>query len=100
MNTQDIALNLAVKALAVAGLVEQVRGAGLVVGEDRLDNRLHVPAYAGPVVGEDLRDALSKLRMNDGSFVYEPDTSEALGFGFRVERVEKLPRLIGAVWNR
>jgi GTP-binding protein LepA len=32
---------------------------------------------------EDLRDALSKLRMNDASFVYEPDTSEALGFGFR-----------------
>ncbi len=32
---------------------------------------------------EDLRDALSKLRMNDASFAYEPDTSEALGFGFR-----------------
>jgi GTP-binding protein LepA len=32
---------------------------------------------------EDLRDALSKLRMNDSAFAYEPDTSEALGFGFR-----------------
>jgi len=32
---------------------------------------------------EDLRDALSKLRMNDASFMYDPDTSEALGFGFR-----------------
>jgi GTP-binding protein LepA len=32
---------------------------------------------------DDLRDALSKLRMNDASFAYEPDTSEALGFGFR-----------------
>ncbi len=32
---------------------------------------------------ETLRDALSKLNMNDASFVYEPDTSEALGFGFR-----------------
>jgi GTP-binding protein LepA len=32
---------------------------------------------------EDLRDALSKLQMNDSSFVYEPDTSTALGFGFR-----------------
>ena len=32
---------------------------------------------------EELRDALSKLHLNDASFQYEPDTSEALGFGFR-----------------
>ncbi len=32
---------------------------------------------------EDLRDALTKLRLNDSSFVYEPETSLALGFGFR-----------------
>lgn len=30
-----------------------------------------------------LRDALEKLSLNDSSFVYEPETSEALGFGFR-----------------
>lgn len=32
---------------------------------------------------EDLRDSLEKLRLNDSSFVYEPETSIALGFGFR-----------------
>jgi GTP-binding protein LepA len=30
-----------------------------------------------------LRDALGKLKLNDASFVYEPETSESLGFGFR-----------------
>jgi GTP-binding protein LepA len=30
-----------------------------------------------------LRDALEKLRLNDSSFIYEPETSLALGFGFR-----------------
>ena len=32
---------------------------------------------------EALRDALEKLRLNDSSFFYEPETSMALGFGFR-----------------
>ena len=32
---------------------------------------------------EDLRDALAKLRINDTSLFYEPETSQALGFGFR-----------------
>ena len=39
-----------------------------------------------PVEGDDfaeLRDALEKLRLNDASFTYEPETSSALGFGFR-----------------
>ena len=44
--------------------------------------------FAGlyPVEGHqypDLRDALEKLRLNDASFFYEPETSAALGFGFR-----------------
>ena len=32
---------------------------------------------------ENLRDAIEKLRLNDASLVYEPENSEALGFGFR-----------------
>jgi GTP-binding protein LepA len=44
--------------------------------------------YAGiyPVEGEDyadLKDALEKLQLNDASLVYEPETSQALNFGFR-----------------
>ncbi len=39
-----------------------------------------------PTEGDDfekLREALEKLRLNDASLVYEPETSKALGFGFR-----------------
>jgi len=32
---------------------------------------------------ENLRKALDKLRLNDSSFIFEPETSDALGFGFR-----------------
>jgi GTP-binding protein LepA len=39
-----------------------------------------------PIDGDqfsDLRESLEKLRLNDASFTYEPETSGALGFGFR-----------------
>jgi len=39
-----------------------------------------------PIDGDefaDLRDALEKLRLDDSSFTYEPESSQALGFGFR-----------------
>ncbi|HQE32900.1 MAG TPA: translation elongation factor 4, partial [Propionibacteriaceae bacterium] len=45
--------------------------------------------YAGlyPIDGDDfteLREALDKLQLNDAALVYEPETSSALGFGFRI----------------
>src|SRR5699024_10902746 len=45
--------------------------------------------YAGlyPIDGADypeLREALDKLQLNDAALVYEPETSGALGFGFRI----------------
>ncbi len=47
------------------------------------------PVFAGifPISGEDyekLRDALAKLRLNDAALQYEPENSDALGFGFRI----------------
>ncbi|MFN8103395.1 MAG: translation elongation factor 4 [Acidimicrobiia bacterium] len=49
----------------------------------------HPVVFCGiyPAEGEEyseLRDALERLRLNDSSFTYEPETSSALGFGFRV----------------
>ena len=48
----------------------------------------HPMVYSGlyPMDGSDyplLRDALDRLRLNDAALVYEPETSAALGFGFR-----------------
>jgi GTP-binding protein LepA len=51
-------------------------------------NRIKPQVYAGlfPVNSEDFeafRNALEKLTLNDASLFYEPETSDALGFGFR-----------------
>ena len=50
--------------------------------------QVHPMVYAGiyPADGArygDLRDALDKLQLNDASLIFEPETSIALGFGFR-----------------
>ncbi len=50
--------------------------------------KIHPQVYAGlyPISSDDFenfRDALSKLTLNDASLFYEPESSDALGFGFR-----------------
>ena len=78
-----------IKDVAEARSGETVTDAGRRAGESLTGYRDPKPmVFCGlyPVEGDDfaeLRDALEKLRLNDASFTYEPETSTALGFGFR-----------------
>ncbi|GAA1939604.1 translation elongation factor 4 [Nocardioides hwasunensis] len=66
-------------------VTSQHRGATESLGGYKHPNPM---VYAGlyPIDGDDyptLRDALEKLQLNDAALTYEPETSGALGFGFR-----------------
>ncbi len=55
-----------------------------LAGFEEIQSRVFAGLF--PVSSDDyegLRDALDKLRLNDASLNYEPETSQALGFGFR-----------------
>jgi len=67
-------------------VTSQHNGATVPLGGYRHPNPM---VFAGlfPIDGDDypnLRDALDKLQLNDAALVYEPETSGALGFGFRI----------------
>ncbi len=66
-------------------VTSSVRGASEALSGYRHPNPM---VFAGlyPIDGDDyptLRDALDKLQLNDAALAYEPETSGALGFGFR-----------------
>ncbi|MDA8295849.1 MAG: translation elongation factor 4 [Actinomycetota bacterium] len=78
-----------VRNVGEARVGETVTDAGRPAGEPLPGYRDPKPmVYCGlyPVDGDefpDLRDALEKLQLNDASVTYAPETSSALGFGFR-----------------
>jgi len=78
-----------VKDVRQAKVGDTVTGAARPAAEPLPGYREPRPmVYSGlyPIEGDDfpdLRDALDRLRLNDAALVYEPETSAALGFGFR-----------------
>jgi GTP-binding protein LepA len=77
-----------IKAVGEAKVGETVTDAGRQAQplEGYRDPKPMVFCGLYPVDGDeyaDLRESLEKLRLNDSSFTYEPETSGALGFGFR-----------------
>ncbi len=79
-----------IKEVSLAKIGDTVTGAGRGAATQPLPGyREPKPmVFAGvyPVEGDDfplLRDALDKLKLNDAALVYEPESSGALGFGFR-----------------
>jgi GTP-binding protein LepA len=83
-------LTAAIKEVGQAKVGDTITGAGKAAAAEPLPGyREPLPmVFSGlyPVDSDDfpdLRDALDKLRLNDASFTFEPETSAALGFGFR-----------------
>ena len=79
-----------IKEVSLVKVGDTVTAAGKEAAEEPLHGyREPKPmVFAGiyPINGDDfplLRDALDKLKLNDSALVYEPESSTALGFGFR-----------------
>jgi GTP-binding protein LepA len=76
-----------VRQSRVGDTVTSVRGGATEALGGYQDPKPMVYSGLYPIDGSDypvLRDALDKLKLNDAALVYEPETSAALGFGFRI----------------
>jgi GTP-binding protein LepA len=80
----------AIKSIGDCRVGDTITVAGAAAAKEPLTGYKQVKpmVFSGlyPVSGEDypdLREALGKLQLNDASLTYEPETSAALGFGFR-----------------
>ncbi|KGM97918.1 GTP-binding protein LepA [Clostridium novyi A str. 4552] len=82
-------ITASIKNLRDAGVGDTITEAGRPATEPLEGYRPAIPmVYSGiyPVDGakyEELKEALEKLKLNDAALAYEPETSIALGFGFR-----------------
>jgi len=90
LNTGEVGfLTGAIKNIGDAAVGDTVTGAALSATDPLPGYRKAKPmVYCGLYPTdtdqyEDLRDAIEKLRLNDASLDFEPETSAALGFGFR-----------------
>jgi GTP-binding protein LepA len=83
-------IHCGIKSIGDCRVGDTLTGAGASGAREALPGYKQVKpmVFCGlyPVVGEDypdLREALQKLQLNDSSLTFEPETSAALGFGFR-----------------
>ena len=83
-------VHAAIKSVGDCRVGDTITVAGAAAATDPLPGYKQVKpmVFCGlyPIVGEnysELREALGKLQLNDSSLSYEPETSAALGFGFR-----------------
>jgi GTP-binding protein LepA len=90
MNTGDVGYIICniktAKEVKVGDTITHAKGGAINASKDFQEVKPMVFAGVYPIESddyEDLRSAVEKLQLNDASLTYEPESSAALGFGFR-----------------